>query len=239
VYPEGVEVAVRAAHVAPPEPVDLPERPRLLRALAPEPVVADEETGEEARDPPRRAWRVVPDRERARAPAWVVGQIVHGALEGWLFPDAGPRGGASYERWAEAEAKGCGITDAREIQDALQRARRILTRFTGTALYARMQAAETRLHEVPYSRIDEEGRLEHGVIDALFREGEAWTLVEFKTDWIRGPDALEDKLATQDYVPQVARYLAAVEGLLGVRPRPVLCLLSYGRAVRLVEDRWS
>jgi ATP-dependent exoDNAse (exonuclease V) beta subunit len=181
---------------------------------------------------------VVPDRESAWAPAWVVGQIVHGALEGWLFPDPGPPGESRFYRWAEAEARGCGITDQDEVRNALQRAEEILTRFTGTALYARMQAADARLHEVPYSWIDDQGRLEHGVIDALFREGEAWTLVEFKTDRIRGPDRLEETLAAQDYVPQVARYLAAVEGLLGVRARPVLCLLNYGGTVRLVEDRW-
>jgi ATP-dependent exoDNAse (exonuclease V) beta subunit len=244
VYPEGVELSalgsagVRAAEIEPYEPLDLPETPPLLVALTSEAVVADEEAREEARDPPRHVWRVVPPGDRTSAPAWVVGQIVHGALEAWLFPDPGPHGGASYERWAQAEAKGCGITDDREIHNALQRARRILARFQGTPLYTRMQAADARLHEVPYSRIDEEGRLEHGVIDALFREGEAWTLVEFKTDWIQGPDMLEEKLATRDYVPQVARYLAAVEGLLGVRPRPVLCLLNVERTVHLVEDRW-
>jgi ATP-dependent exoDNAse (exonuclease V) beta subunit len=181
-------------------------------------------------------WRVVPDRERPTAPAWVVGQLVHGALEGWLFPDGV---GPSYERWAEAEARGCGLTDDREIGNALQRARRILTRFQGTALYARMEAADALLREVPYSVIDGEGRLEQGTIDALFRERERWTLVEFKTDRVRDEGAMEVKLAQGDYVPQVARYLAAAERLLGARPRAVLCLMNMGGTVRLVEDRWG
>jgi hypothetical protein len=39
-------------------------------------------------------------------------------------------------------------------------------------------------------------------------------------------------------VAQVGRYVAAGERLLGVRPRPVLCLLNYRGTVFLVEDRW-
>jgi ATP-dependent helicase/nuclease subunit A len=119
----------------------------------------------------------------------------------------------------------------------VRRAERILTRFQGTGLYADMAAAQ-RFHEVPYSVFDQEGRLEHGVIDALFREQAGWVLVEFKTDHVRGAEELEQKLDEVDYVPQVARYLAAAERLLGVRPRPVLCLLNYAGTVRLVQDRW-
>ncbi len=235
VYPEGFDVPSPAVAVAPlPALLTLPETPPLLGTLPPEPVVADEEAEAATRDPPRRVWRVVPDRDRPTAPAWVVGQIVHGALEGWLFPDDGP----GYERWAASEAQGCGLTDEREIRNALQRARRILTRLQGTTLYSRMVAADERLHEVPYSIIDGAGQLEHGVIDALFREEGTWTLVEFKTDRVVDEKALEQMLDQEDYVPQVARYLAAVERLLGVRPRAVLCLLNYGRTVHLVEDRW-
>jgi ATP-dependent exoDNAse (exonuclease V) beta subunit len=166
----------------------------------------------------------------------VVGKIVHGALERWLFPSPGDGG---FERWATAEARGCGITDKREIRDGVRRAAQNLARFQATALYEQMTAASQCYHEVPYSVIDEQGRLEHGVIDALFRDEEgSWALVEFKTDRIRDQQELEQKLSEKDYVPQVARYVAAAERLLGVRPRPVLCLLNCFRAVHVVEDRW-
>jgi ATP-dependent exoDNAse (exonuclease V) beta subunit len=198
-------------------------------------VRVDEEAREAARDPPRRVWRVVPPADRARAPAWVVGQLVHGALADWLFP--GGEGG-NYTAWAAAEARGYGITDDREVRDAVRRASAMLARFQGTALYARMEAATVCWREVPYSVIEAGERLEVGVIDALFREAEGWTLVEFKTDWVPGPEALEKTLAEVDYVQQVGRYLDAGEQLLGARPRPVLCLLNYARTVRLVEDRW-
>ena len=107
-----------------------------------------------------------------------------------------------------------------------------------TALHAEMVAAERRLHEVPYSRLSEDGTLESGAIDALFRSDGRWVLVEFKTDWVEGQAHLERTLESEDYVEQVARYVAAAEHLLGERPRPVLCFLNYAGRVRLVEDCW-
>ncbi|MBN1640235.1 MAG: PD-(D/E)XK nuclease family protein, partial [Anaerolineae bacterium] len=207
----------------------------MLRTFLPEPVVADEARREEARDPPRRVWRVAPSGASPAAPSWVVGQIVHGALAQWLYPGAAER---DFDAWAAAEARGCGITDAAELRNAVRRAARILTRFQATPLYRRMDRAPARYHEVPYSGIDADGRLECGAIDALFRDAAGWTLVEFKTDRIAGRAQLEDKLAEADYQPQVARYLAAAARMLGERPRPVLCLLNVAGAVQTVEDRW-
>jgi len=39
-----------------------------------------------------------------------------------------------------------------------------------------------------------------------------------------------------EYAPQVARYLAAAEQLLGARPRAVMCFLNVDGAVQVVED---
>jgi ATP-dependent exoDNAse (exonuclease V) beta subunit len=235
-YPKNAGLVLPQAEVplAPGFPGDRLEMPPLLRPLRREPMHLDEAARDQARDPPRRVWRVVPPEDRPRAPSWVVGTLVHGALADWLFPEGE---GRDYDAWAGTEARGCGITDPREVRDAVRRAARMLARFQGTDLCARMEAANVRRHEVPYSRIDEQGQLDHGVIDALFREGEGWTLVEFKTDRVR-EEELEAKLVQEDYVEQVGRYLAAAEHLLGKRPRPVLCLLNFAGTVRLVEDRW-
>ena len=70
-----------------------------------------------------------------------------------------------------------------------------------------------------------------GQIDLLFRRGETWTLVDFKTDRIRDDRARESLLQERDYRAQVARYTAAVEHYLGVTPRCVLCLLDDRGAV--------
>ena len=114
----------------------------------------------------------------------------------------------------------------------------MLTRFQGSPLYAEMTAAECALREVPYSIQREDRTVESGTIDALFRSGGRWVLVEFKTDRIGGPADLERILMQEDYVQQVALYVAAAKQLLGERPKPVLCFLNCGGRVRLVDDRW-
>ncbi len=212
----------------------LPESLPMLTALEPEPACDDADTAEAQRDPPRRVWRVVPEGDRPWAPAWVVGKLVHGALEHWLFP-----GAAGFARWAEAEARGCGIADDAELRDAIRRAERMLVRFQATALCAAMDAAVQRLHEVSYTLATEEGAVARGVIDALYRTEAGWTLVEFKSDRVGAGAALERHLAETDYVAQVGRYLDAAERLLGARPHPVLCFLDCGGAVRWIEDRWG
>ncbi len=195
----------------------------------------DEAVRDAERDPPRRVWRVVPRTERAWAPSWVVGRLVHLALAHWLFPDDRA---VDFHVWARAEARSCGLTDQEEVHDAVQRAARMLQRFRSSELYAEMADAERRLHEVPYSVSDGDGGVEIGVIDALFWADGCWTLVEFKTDRVQDPAVLEALLAEKDYVPQVGRYLAAAEQLLGERPRPVLCFLNAKGSIRRVEDRW-
>jgi ATP-dependent helicase/nuclease subunit A len=255
IYPEDAEVSgVKRDRTAENVPGDSgalpPERLPLLDPWMPDAVRMDEAAVEATRDPPQRVWQVVPvasqtgslQTGRPSAPAWVVGQIVHGALAQWHFPAAvvgrtAGGGDGAFDAWAVAEARGYGITDDAEIGDAVRRAARMLGRFQTTDLYDRMSAATRRLHEVPYSLL-REGVLETGVMDALFEDGHGWTLVEFKTDYVAGAGRLEALLAQEDYVDQVARYVTAVEPVLGERPEPVLCFLNYGGVVRLVTGRW-
>ena len=88
--------------------------PPLLARIDPDPVSVDGRTTEMDRDPPQRVWRVVPVTQRHRAPAWVVGSMVHDALAAWRFPDA------SFERWAEARSRTYGLTDAAQTADAVR-----------------------------------------------------------------------------------------------------------------------
>jgi ATP-dependent exoDNAse (exonuclease V) beta subunit len=205
--------------------------PPLLAAVEPDAVTADARTEDRDRIPQRRVWRVVPPAPRSEAPGWVIGSIVHDALAVWRFPGDG--GGTTFERWTEARARGLGLTDPHQLADAVAKSRGLLLRFRAHPLHDEMASAERLLHEVPYSRINEDGRVESGIIDALCLHGGAWTIVEFKIDKVADPGALEGLLEREDYLPQAERYRAAVEHLLERQGHVILCFLDCGGAVHL------
>ena len=209
--------------------------PPLLEPVSPGIEQVDQRTLERDRVPPQRVWRVVPAVKRPRAPAWVVGSLVHEALAAWRFPDGEPSTGSgrSFERWAEARARGYGITDSRELADAVRQCQRLLLRFQAHPLYQEMDTAQQRLHEVPYS-LTVDGRVESGIIDALYLREGTWTIVEFKTDEVRDQADFERLLADKDYLAQAQRYALAAERLLGRRPRLLLCMLDYAGGVHLL-----
>jgi ATP-dependent helicase/nuclease subunit A len=208
-----------------------PAPPPLLAPVSSPRVGIDERTAEQERVPRQRVWRVVPPVKRPRAPAWVVGSLVHEALAAWRFPGAP---GPDFVRWGEARARGYGITDARQLADAVRRTRQLLDGFRRQPLFEEMDGADVRLHEVPYS-LTVDGRVERGIMDAVYQREGRWTIVEFKTDEVRDGAGLERLLAKEDYLAQAGRYVHAAERLLGQAPRMVLCMLNFARSVQLYE----
>jgi ATP-dependent exoDNAse (exonuclease V) beta subunit len=189
------------------------------------PIIGKEEKKQEA-DFDLRVWRVVPAAKRPRAPAWIIGKLVHEALAAWRFPDQ------EFAAWAEARARGYGLLDHKQLRDATRRTENLLQRFKGHSLFAEMDTAERRLHEVPYS-YQVNGRTENGVIDALYRVNGRWKLVEFKTDHLRNSTEL-NRVLEDNYTEQIERYTTAVVQLFGQRPEANLCLLDYQRHVHTV-----
>ncbi|MCA9873100.1 MAG: UvrD-helicase domain-containing protein [Anaerolineales bacterium] len=180
--------------------------------------LADEET-------PQRVWQVVPIAQRPQAPAWVIGSIVHEALSLWRFPDS------DFEAWVTARAREYGLTDLRQLQHAHTDTVRLLNRFMQHPRFREMQAADRRLHEVPYSHLLNE-TMETGYIDLLYQTDGVWKLVDFKTDRIQDEAALQQILREKDYQQQVRRYGTAVQKLLGVSAQLELCWLDYPGNVR-------
>jgi ATP-dependent exoDNAse (exonuclease V) beta subunit len=220
--PAAVE-AVSSQYVPTVEPAwPTPLPPHLLEALTapPEPIQADE---------PRRVWRVVPAADRPRAPAWVIGNLVHAALALWRFPDD------TYTAWAEAQARNLGLTDPRQLINAAIESRRLLERFQTHPLYQTITRAEQRLHEVPYS-LALDGQADSGVIDLLYQQAGHWTLVEFKSDRVKDEAHRQAILQQSGYLAQVDRYRRAVWQLLEQDPQVILCWLNFEGRVEAQAD---
>jgi len=217
----------REKELEPEAAVALP--PPLLAPVLLEMQEVDQGVAEQDRIPLQRVWRVVPAVKRPRAPAWVIGSLVHEALASWRFPADPDR---DFERWGEARARGYGITDSQQLVDAVRRTRQLLLRFRSHSLYVEMDRADQRLHEVPYS-LGVDGRVESGIIDALYQREGVWTIVEFKTDRVKNQLELERLLTDEGYSAQAQRYVTAADRLLGQLPRLILCMLNYGGTVYL------
>jgi len=153
---------------------------------------------------------------------------VHEALATWRVVDEG------FARWAESRARSFGVADGRQLDGAIRESRKLLRRFAQHPLFSEMDRAARRLHEVPY-HIQTDGQPDSGLIDALYLSGGRWTVVEFKTDEVRGAAQFEELLSREDYVAQANRYLRAVQGLLGLRPRLLLCMLDYAGGIHIRE----
>jgi ATP-dependent exoDNAse (exonuclease V) beta subunit len=176
--------------------------------------------------PPRRVWRVVPQAKRARAPAWVVGTLVHAALCHWCFEDE------KLEPFLHPLALEVGVVDEAEIHTAVVEAKRLLRRFRAHSLWAEMDAAQ-RWHEVSFSVI-KDGRSVNGIVDLLYRAGAAYTITEFKTDEVRAVADLQLHIQNEAYDEQVRRYARAVGVQLGTKVQANLVFLNVGNDIAVV-----
>jgi ATP-dependent helicase/nuclease subunit A len=86
-------------------------------------------------------------------------------------------------------------------------AKEMVERALASELMRRAAKADEVYREVPFSVMADGGLME-GKMDLLFREGERWTLVDYKTDSVARPEL---------YAAQMAAYVAAVERTAGIR----------------------
>jgi ATP-dependent helicase/nuclease subunit A len=171
-----------------------------------------------------KVWRVVPQVKRPIGPAWVIGQLAHEALRRWRFLDAD-----NFDVFLWPFALEAGLTDHAEIQATINEVRRLLRRFQTHPLYAEIEQADRR-HEVPYALPGDTG-----VIDLLYRAGDAWTIVDFKTDEVRSIAEMRETIVQEKYGVQVQRYIDAIAPQIGRRPRGRLVFLRVGNTIQ-VED---
>jgi ATP-dependent exoDNAse (exonuclease V) beta subunit len=175
-------------------------------------------------NPQSKVWRVVPKAQRPVGPAWVVGRLTHEALRRWRFPDSD-----NFDAFLLPFALEAGLTDHAEIQATINEVRRMLRRFQAHPLYEEVEKAD-RLHKVPYALPGDTG-----VIDLLYRSGDGWTIVDFKTDEVRSIEEMRATIEHEKYAEQVQRYIEAIAPQIGQRPRGQLVFLRVKNEVQ-VED---
>jgi ATP-dependent helicase/nuclease subunit A len=161
-------------------------------------------------------------------PARVIGELVHKALQRWLFP-----GDPRLEPLLRTQAQMEGLLEESLLRMALSDAESMLRRFQRHALYAEMAAALERHSELPYTGLSAEGRVEWGFMDCLYHTPQGWALVDFKTDQLRNRPAFE--AAVVKYTPQLLRYRLAAEKMLKTSPRTMMCFLNVEGAVVVKE----
>jgi len=161
-------------------------------------------------------------------PARVVGEMVHKALQRWRFPSD-----PLLEPMLRTQAQMEGLLDAGLLGLAVREAQRLLSRFQLHPLFAEMNTALERRHEVPFigpASLEDAG---WGFMDCLYHTPAGWVLVDFKTDELRSPAALE--AAVEMYTAQLVRYRQAAEAILGQNPRALMVFLNANRTIEVRE----
>jgi ATP-dependent exoDNAse (exonuclease V) beta subunit len=196
--------------------------------LAPATLDVDGKRAAREADPPRRVWRVVPRTGQQRAPAWVLGTLVHAALRHWRFDEEG------LEAFLRPLTLEMGLVDQGMMREAVRETRRMLRRFRAHPTWAVLDRAE-RWHEVPFSVVAGDGQPENGVIDLLYRADGTYGIVEFKTDRLRAGDDLRAHIQENGYDEQVRRYLSAVRQQLGVEAKAIWVFMNVSNQVVVVS----
>jgi len=202
---------------------------RMLQSIAEEQVLVDEKLQAAEEKPERRIWRVLPRTDSAWAPSWVVGALVHRAIELERFPDD-PR----FDDWFRASARGLGLSDEKMLANALSRARKTLSRLQRSEFWRQIVTADQRMHEIPYTFSTPDGHLQRGTIDLAWQKDGQWQLVDFKTDRVQTRAEMQERIADK-YLAQMQRYIRAMQEILQVTPTAWICFLDVGGHIELEQ----
>ncbi len=189
----------------------------------------DGELGNKEVDPPARVWRLTSTGNTA--PNWVIGTLVHKALQHWCFPDQ-----PGFDAFIRPFALEIGLVSEGEVRSAVRETARLVSRFQDQTIFAYLDLAE-RYHEVPYS-VDLDGQTDSGFIDLLARStpDEPYQLYDFKTDQLRADTDLMRYADHEGYIDQIRRYVRAVAGIIKQRPQTTIIFLNVGGEVECL--RW-
>lgn len=141
------------------------------------------------------------------------GKLVHRLFEkiDWNHPEM-------MDKLTEFEGRGLGAT-----QPMIDRAGKLVKEAISSQLLKRVIKSGTYQKEVPFTYL-QEGTMIEGVMDVVFREGEDWVVLDFKTDPI---DQKELEARVKHYQPQVRLYSEAIKNIFGKPPKEVILFFLH------------
>ena len=157
----------------------------------------------------------------------ILGDVLHAALR-WWRPGQGNTSALRTHivdsLWAS------GIRDSRRRDALLRQARAMVARFEGSALCARMRAADRLLFEVPFIQRHRDCLIQ-GSIDLMLRDAAGnWTLVDYKTtDLGDGAGMAAAQRHARRFQLQLGLYAAVVTGRPDIDPETLTVQLHYLR----------
>ncbi|MCE5251085.1 UvrD-helicase domain-containing protein [bacterium] len=150
------------------------------------------------------------------------GQLAHEVLEGWDFND---------EEQSLLRVDMFGKDETEVLREKLRESLRV---FAGTELYGRIRSSAVVRREEPFVFVHDDV-LVRGTIDILFRSGDTWRIVDYKTNRKLPDDG--DRVALERYRLQLGIYALALRRAEYVIPdRLVLYFLSHGVAREIPCD---
>jgi ATP-dependent helicase/nuclease subunit A len=146
------------------------------------------------------------------------GNLAHKAVELWFRSGSRPDLNKVLNNLEEA-------VDPLRISELVADVEKMLDLLVANPLFATLGEAKTTAYfELPFSW-DWDGVPIHGTIDLAYKANDAWHVIDFKTDQLRGR-SLEE--AANSYLPQLALYAAALEKATGAKPETGLLFLRTG-----------
>jgi len=181
-------------------------------------------------------WKGDRYKKENRAPAYLVGRIVHSALSHWDCLEFSDR---EIFRLLEEFARNEGVfSDA--LGDAVHRSHRILWRFRRDDVYRKVNLSLRKYHEIPFT-LKTPTRMLYGAIDLLYQNPDGrWKLLDWKTEWTEKKD-MDEK--ANGHLTQLAVYTEAIHQNLRVRPDVGVCFMEpeieyYPFPFQRLEDTW-
>ncbi|MBN2556859.1 MAG: UvrD-helicase domain-containing protein, partial [Anaerolineales bacterium] len=161
--------------------------------------------------------------------ARLLGSLTHAVLQagvelGWEQQQDALRRKAPRLRFESEAARARAVSEAGEMLQWLR----------DDELWHTLQTADERHHEIPFVPAASGRFARPGKIDVLYRRGENWFILDFKTDGIDTGEELQQHV--DEHAKQVSRYADAVAEYLDCpRPAQKLCFLNFQGRVHVVD----